>query len=732
MRGGVILGLVILAAGGLGVSHPAGAQEGLSYPEGYWDLVGNERLPLIERVIEERGLCWTAGPTSVSDLTDEEKQNLLGEDPQMVLPAEPDPYLYTKSERDLPAVFDWRTQLMCTYAENQGDCGSCWAHGPTAALESAILLYEDQRIDLSEQAIVSCVTYGWGCDGASAAYAYEHFQNYGAVLEECMPYQVSDTVPCTEDDCEVVTLLDDYYSIVNSVTAIKNAVYEFGPVSSSMYVFDDFYSYQEGCYENVPMHTTNHCVLICGWDDTQCDGEGAWIVKNSWGENWGFQGFCYIKYGASAIGRNVRRLEYTPKMHLLKAGGCAVDPGGKGNANGFLDPGETAQIQITLANDGLGLATGVTATLSTTMPGVTITDDVASFPDIGPESSGSSLAPHFEVTIDPGLSAGEWIDFELDVTTDLRSATLHVPVYVGPFVEVMMDDLESAGGWTVGVADDDATEGIWERVEPTEKLWNKYTGPTIQPGKDATVFPGTLCFVTEDSPLGTAQRHGDVDGGKTTLLSPVLDLSTFTAAALSYQRFYTNNSIPTLADDDPFEVDVSNDGGVSWVNLETITETPEDREYHRVIFDLSNYVTLTDQMQIRFVAQDYGLNSAVEAAVDDIEIRGFGNLTDAATERPSTRSLPGRLVLDQNLPNPFNPVTTLSFGLPSPCRVDLSIYNIRGQRVKQVVDGWMPAGFHETVWDGRDAHGREVSSGVYFYRLVAADEALTRRMTLVK
>ncbi|MCK4548476.1 MAG: hypothetical protein KAW17_13665, partial [Candidatus Eisenbacteria sp.] len=346
MKKGMLWGMVAIMVGGFALNNLALAQDGPEYPEGppvypegYWDVQGNDRIPLIQQMIEEKGLCWTAGPTSMSNLTDQEKQQRLGLSPFIEDLAPPDPYPSTRSEKGLPAVFDWRTQLKCTYAEQQGNCGSCWLHAPIATLEAAILIYEDQRLDLSEQHILSCVSYGWGCNGGQPYQAFNKLRDYGAILEECMPYQANHNIPCTEDDCEVVTFLDGYYSVSLSTLDIKNAIYDYGPVNSDIWAFDDLNSYQEGCYDNVPMHSANHCVMICGWDDTECDGQGAWICKNSWGVNWGLNGFFYIKYGASGIGRGVKRLEYTPKMHLLKPDGYAVDAGGKGNGNGFLDPG---------------------------------------------------------------------------------------------------------------------------------------------------------------------------------------------------------------------------------------------------------------------------------------------------------------------------------------------------------------------------------------------------------
>ena len=78
--------------------------------------------------------------------------------------------------------------------------------------------------------------------------------------------------------------------------------------------------------------------------------------------------------------------------------------------------------------------------------------------------------------------------------------------------------------------------------------------------------------------------------------------------------------------------------------------------------------------------------------------------------------------LAQNLPNPFNPSTTIYFGLKGPSDVSLRIYDVAGRRVRILVDGVQAAGVHSVRWDGRDAGGRPVASGVYFTRLAIGDE----------
>jgi endonuclease I len=90
------------------------------------------------------------------------------------------------------------------------------------------------------------------------------------------------------------------------------------------------------------------------------------------------------------------------------------------------------------------------------------------------------------------------------------------------------------------------------------------------------------------------------------------------------------------------------------------------------------------------------------------------------------------LVLHQNVPNPFNPLTTISYELERPGRVELQVFDLAGRLVKTIYRGDEEAGRHEKVWLGRDRMDRTVAAGVYFYRLQAGDQAQTRRMLLAK
>ena len=95
-------------------------------------------------------------------------------------------------------------------------------------------------------------------------------------------------------------------------------------------------------------------------------------------------------------------------------------------------------------------------------------------------------------------------------------------------------------------------------------------------------------------------------------------------------------------------------------------------------------------------------------------------------------NLASKFVLHQNYPNPFNAQTNIKYYLPQNSRLNLSIYNIIGQKVKTLVDGLQTAGFQSITWDGRDKSGAEVASGVYFCRLKTDYSQETKKMVLLK
>jgi hypothetical protein len=189
---------------------------------------------------------------------------------------------------------------------------------------------------------------------------------------------------------------------------------------------------------------------------------------------------------------------------------------------------------------------------------------------------------------------------------------------------VLFDDMESDQGWTSGAPGDDATAGLWVRVDPN----GVFEGPTeIQPENDATPAPGVRCWITGNDPPGSTQGTLDVDGGRTTLQSPVFDLSSYSGVSLTYARWYSNDT-GNAPGQDYWQVQVTDDGS-SWHALENTNLS--NRSWQTQSFLLEDTIDLTASVQLRFIAEDLSPGSVVEAGVDDVLILGHQVLADIAS-----------------------------------------------------------------------------------------------------
>ena len=179
---------------------------------------------------------------------------------------------------------------------------------------------------------------------------------------------------------------------------------------------------------------------------------------------------------------------------------------------------------------------------------------------------------------------------------------------VGVLTVILDDDFETDKGWTVQAG---ADLGDWERADPDATStgdWNP-----VQPGDDHTV-DGTKCYVT-GAAAGSSVGSYDVDGGPSHLLSPILDMEGLDAT-VSYWRWY---HISTQLDDE-LVVAVSNNGGSSWVTVEEIDTRVT---WTHVEWRVSDYVTPTNQVRLRFTVNDNPNNSLIEAAIDDVLVTAF-------------------------------------------------------------------------------------------------------------
>lgn len=253
---------------------------------------------------------------------------------------------------DLPAEFNWKDvdgEDWTTFAKNQGNCGSCWDFAALGALESRIKISEDCPLlqpDLSEQYVLSCLpaaanNYGQGCLGGTPYGAYYYILNTteegnnvnGIIPESCFPYQASHTVSCDEKcddwmdhlipltDCNV-TFLGLGYATEENTNVIKSLIYEEGPLAVALNVTQDFISYwsihhsPDTYYPDTQEpwgNYLNHLVVLVGWkDDPAISNGGYWIVKNSWGTDWGYDGFFNLEYYGLYFGMYYAEASYDP------------------------------------------------------------------------------------------------------------------------------------------------------------------------------------------------------------------------------------------------------------------------------------------------------------------------------------------------------------------------------------------------------------------------------------
>lgn len=173
----------------------------------------------------------------------------------------------------------------------------------------------------------------------------------------------------------------------------------------------------------------------------------------------------------------------------------------------------------------------------------------------------------------------------------------------------LSDTLETNTGWVVGNAGDNATTGIWVRANPV--------GTAAQPEDDHTPAPGVNCFITANGAAGGGAGDADVDGGTTTLTSPNLDASGGGEARIVYHRWYSNNT-GSAPNEDSMPVQISNNGGSTWTQLELVTENAGS--WVEKSFRIADFVPPTNQVKLRFIARDLISGSVVEAGVDDVRI----------------------------------------------------------------------------------------------------------------
>jgi len=681
----------------------------------------SEEVQQIQQMIEDKGLHWIAGENSMTQLSPEERRMRLGLNiPEEVrlrfqeLDKLPPPVILDTEE-----IFDWRDLNGVTPVTDQLSCGSCWDFAATAAFESAYLIAEDVVLDLSEQQVLSCNTGGGSCEGGWMEDAYNLFMSYGAVGETCMPYQADDTVPCTQDQCDVLATQLGFINVPNNVAFIKNALLS-GPLSTTLTVYSDFNSYNGGCYEHADTQPLNHAVLIVGWDDSQCDGEGAWIIKNSWGDGWGIDGFCYIKYGSAGIGNNSQRPIYTYE--------------GTPSAEFSAEP-----IEINLASGGEGsFDFAITNSGDGDLIYVMETMNPSNHDSFGYSfyDNNASGGPEFNWIDITGI--GEAIDFGYDFD-DGNSGKISLGFDFNYYGNTYDSICVCTNGWA-SFTDFYTTEfgnvSIPDPEPPNNLLAVFYDDMNLENG-------GTCYFYTNNVDTAVITWHEVPDWRQEGIFTFQIVLTPPSTIKYQYLSMgpgrmdecsigmedFTGTIGLEVVQDAPY---VANDLAVEFILGQApvppelwLTCTPsngiipaDDDALVNMMFDASELEDGTYEAVIRLYTND------PSNGVTDIPMTLRAGVSGIAENESA---IPTRFALNPAYPNPFNPSTTVSYSLAKTSKITIDVYNILGQRVDILYEGTQPAGEYSLTWDASS-----LSSGMHFIRLATEEFTDVKSAILLK
>jgi len=210
---------------------------------------------------------------------------------------------------------DWRDANAITGVKNQGRCGSCWAFSVTEELETAWFLAGNPMPLLSEQQLVSCDKIDQGCNGGTPPTAYLSIEvTHGLDSEASYPYTSGngDNSACQFNASNVAANMANWtYAIEpcfafcqhQNETALQHAVAKHGPASICLNA-RPWQFYDGGIFSDTCANTlfdSDHCVQLIGYNTANATAP-YWIIRNSWGTDWGEQGFIYVQMGKNLCG----------------------------------------------------------------------------------------------------------------------------------------------------------------------------------------------------------------------------------------------------------------------------------------------------------------------------------------------------------------------------------------------------------------------------------------------
>ncbi len=334
----------------------------------------------------------------------------------------------------------------------------------------------------------------------------------------------------------------------------------------------------------------------------------------------------------------------------------------------------------------------------------------------------------------PGQTAGTIVHYYLDILDSCGTHVGMMPELAGAdtnpnipyYVLVGFNLLNSeylegtVSGWQTNFPGDNATTGRWTPVTPTSTTATSVVplasylngGSTmVQTGTQHTTG-GSKCFVTGNG--STDATVDDIDGGKTTLVSSSYDLTAYTNPLFTYWRWYSNDQGSTPGTD-YWQVAISNDGGSTWTDVEDINVS--DHSWRRFAFKVTDYITPSADVKLRFIGEDANSGSLIEAALDDIEL--WDEIPTSVNENQNIISL-------SIYPNPAKDNISIRWNQLSDETLTIQVTDNLGRIVYNITPQSNGKGIHSM-----NISTVQFDNGIYFLKLIGENTNVVRKITVM-